>query len=171
MPSIIYLSARVIWIPTTAWSFTMERIFVSYKVRMSMTNMWTISFVPLEGIRGKQFKRNKKEYERLSQHIGLIPLVMVSPADASLIQGGVMNVGISWIRSCRRRIRSISMHWSSIIKRCFSVIPSWRISVWRLRCLMRSELQLVRYAEVIFEARPAYQRSFSRFQCLLSANL
>lgn len=36
----------------------------------------------------KQFKRNKKEYTRLSDHIGFLPLVMVSPADAELIAGG-----------------------------------------------------------------------------------
>jgi DNA replication and repair protein RecF len=36
----------------------------------------------------KQFKKNKKEYEKLSDHIGLLPLVMVSPADAELIFGG-----------------------------------------------------------------------------------
>ncbi len=36
----------------------------------------------------KQFKRNKKEYDRLSDHIGLIPLVMISPADSELITGG-----------------------------------------------------------------------------------
>ena len=36
----------------------------------------------------KQFKRNKKEYSKLSDHIGLIPLVMVSPADSGLILGG-----------------------------------------------------------------------------------
>jgi DNA replication and repair protein RecF len=43
------------------------------------------------GIKRKQkkvFKRNKKEYERLSEHIGLIPVVMISPADTDLIQGG-----------------------------------------------------------------------------------
>ncbi|MDR0543370.1 MAG: AAA family ATPase, partial [Dysgonamonadaceae bacterium] len=43
------------------------------------------------GIRRKQkkaFKRNKKEYERLSEHIGLIPLVMISPADIEIIRGG-----------------------------------------------------------------------------------
>jgi DNA replication and repair protein RecF len=43
------------------------------------------------GIKRKQrkvFKRNKKEYERLSEHIGLIPMVMISPADTDLIQGG-----------------------------------------------------------------------------------
>ena len=36
----------------------------------------------------KQFKRNKKEYQRLSEHIGLIPLVMISPDDQVLILGG-----------------------------------------------------------------------------------
>ena len=36
----------------------------------------------------KHFKRNKKEYKRLSEHIGLIPLVVVSPADSLLIEGG-----------------------------------------------------------------------------------
>lgn len=36
----------------------------------------------------KQFKRNKKEYERLSDHIGLFPLVMISPSDIELIWDG-----------------------------------------------------------------------------------
>lgn len=36
----------------------------------------------------KHFRRNKKEYRRLSEHIGLIPLVMVSPSDNVLIEGG-----------------------------------------------------------------------------------
>ena len=36
----------------------------------------------------KHFKRDKKEYKRLSQHIGLIPLIFVSPADQLLISGG-----------------------------------------------------------------------------------
>ncbi len=36
----------------------------------------------------KHFKRNKKEYKRLSEHIGLIPLVVVAPDDTLLISGG-----------------------------------------------------------------------------------
>ncbi len=39
----------------------------------------------------KIFKKNKKEYDRLSEHIGLLPLVMVSPEDTELIQGGSEN--------------------------------------------------------------------------------
>src|SRR5476649_861764 len=36
----------------------------------------------------KQFKRNKKDYQRLADHIGLLPLVMVSPYDISIIIEG-----------------------------------------------------------------------------------
>lgn len=36
----------------------------------------------------KSFKRDKKEYEKLSEHIGLLPLVLISPDDSSLISGG-----------------------------------------------------------------------------------
>ena len=35
----------------------------------------------------KHFKRNKKEYKRLSEHIGLIPIVVVAPSDTLLIEG------------------------------------------------------------------------------------
>ena len=36
----------------------------------------------------KQFKRSKKNYKRLSEHIGIVPLIIVSPDDATLISGG-----------------------------------------------------------------------------------
>jgi DNA replication and repair protein RecF len=38
--------------------------------------------------RRKQFKRNNKEYQKMSLHVGLIPVVMISPADTSLILEG-----------------------------------------------------------------------------------
>ena len=36
----------------------------------------------------KVFRRNKKEYEKLADHIGLFPLVIISPADRNLIIEG-----------------------------------------------------------------------------------
>ena len=36
----------------------------------------------------KQFRRDRKDYKRLIDHIGLIPLVMVAPADHQLIEEG-----------------------------------------------------------------------------------
>ncbi len=47
----------------------------------------TISVGMKHGVK-KRFKRNKKEYKRLSEHIGLIPLVVVAPSDTLLIEGG-----------------------------------------------------------------------------------
>jgi DNA replication and repair protein RecF len=45
-------------------------------------------FCSIHHDRNKIFKHNKKEYERLAQHIGLFPVVMISPEDASLIMEG-----------------------------------------------------------------------------------
>ncbi len=36
----------------------------------------------------KQFKRNSKIYKKLVEHIGLLPLVMITPSDVDLISGG-----------------------------------------------------------------------------------
>ncbi len=36
----------------------------------------------------KRFKRNQKEYERLSDHIGFVPVVLVAPSDADLVSEG-----------------------------------------------------------------------------------
>ncbi len=38
--------------------------------------------------RKKIFKRNNKEYQKLAEHIGLLPVVMISPYDTVLITGG-----------------------------------------------------------------------------------
>ncbi len=54
-----------------------------YRRRDNEENV-TLSYQP--GKR-KVVKRNDKEYKRLSQHIGLLPLVMISPMDWDLIRG------------------------------------------------------------------------------------
>ena len=36
----------------------------------------------------KQFKRNQKEYDRLAEHIGLFPAIVITPTDSSLITDG-----------------------------------------------------------------------------------
>jgi len=36
----------------------------------------------------KIFRKNKKDYEKLADHIGLFPLVMISPADSDLVNEG-----------------------------------------------------------------------------------
>ena len=48
---------------------------------------FTISCGLRRGVK-KQFRKDKKDYPRLLDHIGLIPLVMVCPADHQLIEEG-----------------------------------------------------------------------------------
>lgn len=55
-------------------------------IREDSTPM-TVGCVAGTGTR-KQFRRDRKEYQRYSDHIGLIPLVMISPSDTELISGG-----------------------------------------------------------------------------------
>lgn len=38
--------------------------------------------------KSKVLKRNKKEYAKMSDHIGIFPLVMIAPSDIDLIRGG-----------------------------------------------------------------------------------
>lgn len=47
----------------------------------------TISCGLKKGLK-KQFKRNSKVYKKLLEHIGLLPLVMITPSDVDLILGG-----------------------------------------------------------------------------------
>src|SRR5690606_18646956 len=42
-------------------------------------------FCSLKKNQKKQFKRNKKEYLRLADHIGQFPLVMISPNDSIIV--------------------------------------------------------------------------------------
>ena len=53
----------------------------------SFDGLETISCGIKRGVK-KQFRRGKKDYKRLIEHIGLIPLVMVSPQDSELISEG-----------------------------------------------------------------------------------
>ncbi len=50
-------------------------------------NSFSISCGLRRGVK-KQFRKDKKDYPRLLDHIGLIPLVMVCPADHQLIEEG-----------------------------------------------------------------------------------
>ncbi len=45
-------------------------------------------YCALQRKRTKQFKRNKKKYAKLSEHIGLLPSVMLSPIDSRLLLDG-----------------------------------------------------------------------------------
>lgn len=47
-----------------------------------------VIFCSLKKNQKKQFKKNKKDYPRLADHIGLFPLVMISPNDSIIVTDG-----------------------------------------------------------------------------------
>jgi DNA replication and repair protein RecF len=105
----------------------------------------------------KQFKRNQKEYSKLSEHIGLIPLVMISPADAILINGGseerrkFMNGVIAqysrvYLENLIQYNRALSQRNKLLKDFAFSRNFDHEVlTVW--------DEQLIRYGEPIFEER------------------
>ncbi|MDR0429681.1 MAG: DNA replication and repair protein RecF [Tannerellaceae bacterium] len=101
----------------------------------------------------KLFKRNKKEYEKLSEHIGLLPLVMVSPADAGLIQGG----------SDERR-RFLDLIISQQDKQYLHALIQYNKALQQRNALLKKqsgdkslfdvlEMQMERYGTLVFEKR------------------
>ena len=78
----------------------------------------------------KQFKRNKKEYSRFSDHIGFLPLVMVSPADSELIAGGSDE---------RRRFMDVVI--SQYDKEYLEALIRYNKALAQRNTLLKSELQ------------------------------
>lgn len=109
----------------------------------------------------KQFKRNKKEYERLSDHIGLLPLVLVSPDDAILISEG----------SDERR-KFVDGVISQYNKPYLQTLLQYNNALKQRNALLKSELpvdetlfeiweeQMLNYGTYIFEQRKLFIEEF-----------
>ena len=105
----------------------------------------------------KHFKRDKKEYKRLSQHIGLIPLIFVSPADQTLIAGGseerrrLMDVVISqydngYIEALNSYNKALQQR-NALLKMDDEPDPAL-LDIW--------EQEMARHGERIFQARQEF---------------
>lgn len=105
----------------------------------------------------KHFKRNKKEYKRLSAHIGLIPLIFVSPSDSIIIEGGseerrrLMDVVISqydgtYIEALNRYNKAL-MQRNSLL-RAEEEPDAELLSLW--------EEQMAEYGVTVYEKRNAF---------------
>ena len=105
----------------------------------------------------KHFKRNKKEYRRLSQHIGRLPLIFVSPADATLIEGGseerrrLMDVVISqydtpYIESLGRYNKALQQR-NSLLKQEEEPDPT---------LMELLEMQMAEHGEAVYRKRAAF---------------
>lgn len=112
----------------------------------------------------KQFKKNKKEYEKLSDHIGLFPLVMVSPYDIELIHGGselrrkfmdgiISQYDHNYLENLLSYNKALQ-HRNALLKHFAKerVYQKESLEIW--------DLQLESFANYIYEARKKFVDAF-----------
>jgi len=127
---------------------------------------------------GKYLKKNQKKYRRFSEHIGFIPLVVVTPSDISLITGGsdgrrkFLDVLISqydhdYLENLIR-YNKIIMQRNKLLKQ-FVQQHSFKVDlleVW--------DEQLIRYGQQIYEKRKTYvekiQPIFQKYYHLVASD-
>ena len=89
LDAIHYLSfCKSFFNPIDSQNILHEAPFFMIQGTFELNNQEEEIYCGLKRNQKKQFKRNKKEYQRLADHIGLFPLVMISPADSELISDG-----------------------------------------------------------------------------------
>jgi len=112
----------------------------------------------------KSFKRNKKEYERLADHIGLFPLVMVTPSDTELIHYGselrrkfmdgvISQFNRTYLEQLMQYNRAVSQR-NAFLKKLADErrTDDETLAVW--------DMQLTQYGAPIFEARRQFLADF-----------
>lgn len=104
---------------------------------------------------GKVLKRNGKEYERLSEHVGLIPAVIVSPQDGVLISD-----------SAEERRRYLNGFISQLDRAYLNAVMRYNAILTQRNKLLKShvdesmldiyDLQLSEHARLIHDLRATY---------------
>lgn len=124
------------------------------------------------GVR-KRFRRNGKDYKKLSEHIGLIPLISVSPSDTSLIDGASEE---------RRKLMDVVI--AQYVSDYIDNINAYTKALQQRNALLKAEdepdmalmelleEQMAYYGELIYNRRSAFVEQltpiFKDFYCKIS---
>lgn len=126
---------------------------------------FTISCGLRKGVK-KQFRKDKKDYQRLIDYIGLIPLVMISPSDQQLIDEGsderrrFMDVVISQLD---RKYLDCLTKYNALLKQRNSLLKQYAEGPCPDDLLEVLEWQMVEPAEYIFEKRTKFFEAFEPY--------
>lgn len=118
----------------------------------------------------KHFKRDKKDYKRLAQHIGLIPLVFVSPADSILIAGGseerrrlmdmaICQYDVAYADALIRCNKALQQR-NALLKQDADPDPSL-LDIWEEEMAVQGEIIYKRRDQFVCELIPVFQRIYS----------
>ena len=114
----------------------------------------------------KQFRRDKKDYPRLIDHIGLIPLVMISPSDQQLIDEGsderrrFMDVVISQLD---RKYLDYLTQYNALMKQRNALLKQYAEGPSPDDLLEVLEWQMTPLAEYIYKARTEFFAAFEPY--------
>lgn len=127
---------------------------------------FTISCGLRKGVK-KQFRKDKKDYPRLIDHIGLIPLVMISPNDQQLIDEGsderrrFMDVVISQLD---RKYLDYLTKYNALLKQRNALLKQYADAAEPPHDLLEVlEWQMTEPAEYIFKARTDFFAAFEPY--------
>ena len=127
---------------------------------------FTISCGLRRGVK-KQFRKDKKDYPRLIDHIGLIPLVMVCPADHQLIEEGsderrrFMDVVIG---QQNRKYLDCLATYNALLKQRNALLKQYADASTPPDDLLEVlEWQMIEPAEYIFRARTEFFKEFEPY--------
>ena len=126
---------------------------------------FTISCGLRRGVK-KQFRKDKKDYPRLLDHIGLVPLVMVCPADHQLIEEGsderrrFMDVVIG---QQNRTYLDCLTKYNALLKQRNALLKQYADKPSPDDLLEVLEWQMVEPAEYIFKARTEFFNDFKPY--------
>ena len=142
-----------------------QGVYRGYGLQVTGDGM-TISCGLRRGVK-KQFRKDKKDYPRLLDHIGLIPLVMVSPADHQLIEEGsderrrFMDVVIG---QRNRKYLDCLANYNALLKQRNSLLKQYADAATPPDDLLEVlEWQMVEPAEYIYKARTEFFTEFEPY--------
>ena len=112
----------------------------------------------------KQMRCNKKVYKALMEHIGKLPLVMVSPSDQSLITGGsdLRRKFVDGVISQNDRayLDHLIQYGKALEQRNRLLKQMWEDRVWEEAMVAIWDEQLIRHGEYLYRGREQFVTDF-----------
>lgn len=112
----------------------------------------------------KVIKRNGKNYEKFSEHIGFLPLVIISPADRDLIIEGSSTRRKfidSVISQSDKSYLSLLINYNKVLAQRNALLKYFALNhTFNADTLEVYNQQLTEYGSVIFEKRDAFLKAF-----------
>jgi len=116
---------------------------------------------------GKIFKRNKKEYPRLAEHIGFMPLVILSPSDIFLLHDG-SEIRRKFIDGIIAQFDATYLHnllqYNKAVVQRNALLKNFASSRnYAAEMLEIWDMQLIDYGTKIFDVRKKFIADFTHF--------